>query len=59
MYKKKETKEKRRRVKSATIIPGWVLNVHRLIPHLDGVKEVHGASTTPSNITSYYLYQIH
>ena len=44
MLKKKERKEK----KSRKAIPGWSLNVPKLMPHLVDVKEAYGAQATPS-----------
>jgi len=35
---------------------GWVLNVVKLIPHLDAAKEVHRASGNPSQLISYYSH---
>ena len=29
----------------------------KLVPHLDGVEEIHEALSTPSQLTSYDLYQ--
>jgi len=40
-----------------TIIPDWALNVPKLMPHSDGVEDVHGASATPSQFTSSDSYQ--
>jgi len=39
------------------IKPGWVLIVPKLVPHLGGVEEIHGALATPSHLKSFYSYK--
>ena len=50
-------KRKEKQGRSGTIVLGWIQNISKLVPNSNDVEEVHGASTTSSQLTSYDSYQ--